>query len=201
MGPEKFLQLRQERFHILEVAINRCKPKICDLIDRQKPLHEHVPDLGGRNLPIRSIGKAHLDGVHDLSQLRHGNRPLFTRLQKPFEHLLAIEFLPPPTSFDDHVGDFVTSLVSGEASLAFETLAAPADDVAVFGLAGIDDAVLTMAAKRAGHLDLGATLGFGACTSTSIFIDMAQATPVDPFTEGESQPHRDDRYKCDDPKY
>src|ERR1700693_636266 len=121
---EQVLELGQERFHVLKIAVNRGKPDICNLIERNQPAHEQLAYFGGRHFAIRRLGKLRSDGIHYLGQLGHGHRPLFAGLEEPFKHLLAIEFFAPSISFDDHIGDFVTTLVGGEAALTLQALTA-----------------------------------------------------------------------------
>jgi hypothetical protein len=65
---------------------------------------------------------------------------------------LSVKFLASSISFDDHVRHFVTTFVGSKAALALQALAAAADDVALFALARVDNAVLAMGAEGAGHV-------------------------------------------------
>src|ERR1700722_13880381 len=122
--------------------------------------YEHLADLGGGNLPIGIVGQSGFHGIHHLGQLGHRDRPLLASLQAPVQDFLAIELFPPSILFDDHVGDFVTSLICSEAALAAQTLAAPANDIALLALARVDDFILFVAAKGAVHVSRSSTIRF-----------------------------------------
>ena len=64
---------------------------------------------------------------------------------------MTIELLPPPILFDNHIGNLVDALVGGEALLAGEALTTPPDGIALFALAGIDDAILYVPAEGTSH--------------------------------------------------
>mgnify|MGYP003344798656 CR=1 FL=1 len=72
--------------------------------------------------------------------------------EEAFEDFLALEFFAAAVAFDDHEGDVIAAFVGGEAALAFEALAAAADDIAFLAFAGVDDFVFSMSAKRTGHV-------------------------------------------------
>src|SRR5689334_6184123 len=100
-------------------------------------LHDHLPDLRRRALPVWGVDDIGLGLVDDLFELSHRNRTLLARLEQSGQELLTIKFLSPAVLLYDHVRDFVDALVRGKALLTLHALATAADRLALFGLARI----------------------------------------------------------------
>jgi len=82
---------------------------------------------------------------------RRSELALLGRDKQAGEQLLPVEFLTPTVFFHHHVWDFVDTLVGGEALLALETLAAPADKLALFAFARIHHFVIDETAEGTLH--------------------------------------------------
>src|SRR5665811_2095499 len=80
---------------------------------------------------------------------RSGSEEVFA--QQAVEKLLPREHLLAPAALDDHQGHFFEPFVGRVATLAGQALSPPADGVARFRVAGIDDFALVAATERTMH--------------------------------------------------
>jgi hypothetical protein len=86
--------------------------------------------------------------------LNHRNRPFFAGFQDTSQNFLAIESLPTSVFLDDHVRDFVDSLVAGKAPFTFQALPSPANGIAVLTFSRVDDLVVEVTTKWTFHFIL-----------------------------------------------
>src|SRR5580692_9713146 len=85
---QQLLQLFLELAHVLKVPINARKANVCHRVQDLQPLHNQLADLRRRALPLAGLGHVAFRLIHQLFQLRRGNRPLLARVQQPAQHLL-----------------------------------------------------------------------------------------------------------------
>src|SRR5215470_14746775 len=100
--------------YVLEVAINRSKANVGDLINLLQSLHDEFADFACSPFALRRIHHKLLHIVHDVLHLAHGNRTLFTCPQQPRQDFLSLKLFSPPIFFHYHVWYFVNALISGE---------------------------------------------------------------------------------------
>src|SRR5579863_900158 len=145
------LQFIEKSLNVLEVAVNRSEAHISNLVQVAQALHDLFSYLCSRYFPISAISQLGLDGIHYFGQFRHRHRPLFTGLEKPGEHLLAVEFFPAAIFFYYHVRNLIAPFICRETAFAAQALPAPADHFAFLALTGVDNAILLEAAEGTGH--------------------------------------------------
>ncbi len=92
-----------------------------------------------------------LDEIHQALELDEAYGTLLARLEQTVQDLVPIELLPTSILLDHHVRDFIDSLIACETACTVQTLAPPADRVAVTTLAGVDDAIFQKSAVWAFH--------------------------------------------------
>src|ERR1700682_3884260 len=148
---EQILQFAHELLHILEVHIHRSKSHVRDLIQLLQPVHDNFADFRGGQLAFGGLLHHTLDFIHDCFQLGSGHWPFFARFQKSLQNLLPLEALAAPVLLDDHVGNFVDTLVGRESAATFQALAPAANGVADAALPRINHLVVNLRAKRTFH--------------------------------------------------
>jgi hypothetical protein len=112
---------------ILKIAVNGGKAYIRNLVRRAQTIHQVFPNFCRGDFPIRGIGNHSFHLVNQLGQATGADRAFFARSKQTVQDFLAIEFLAAAILFDDHVGYFVDSFVSGKALIALNTLTATPD--------------------------------------------------------------------------
>jgi hypothetical protein len=96
-----------------------------------------------------------LDGLLNLGgnaiQIVYVHFPLVEGTDHGVEDLIPVKALTGAIPFDNDNGQTFHDLVGGKSALAFQALTAAADAQAVFGVAGIHNFAVLIAAKRTFH--------------------------------------------------
>src|SRR5208337_3326397 len=85
--------------------------------------------------------------INQFSEFRHADGALFARLEEAGQDFLALELLPAAVLFDDHIGDFVDSLICSKSTETLQAFPTPANDVAFFALTAVDYAIFLKRTK------------------------------------------------------
>src|ERR1700682_4546150 len=133
------------------MSVHRREANVCDLVEALELLHHDRADLSRRDLLFRTLLQRGLDAVPDGFERGHAHGTLLARLQQTAHECLAIEALARAILLHHHVRNLIDPFVAGEALAAFETLAAPADDLALLALARVDNLVAQMGAVGTLH--------------------------------------------------
>src|SRR5690606_34294347 len=123
-----------------------------DLIDRLEAIGDGPADLDRGHLAPTAAEQPLLDRGDDLLDLLGGNGAFVAGPFEPADDLLPVKGHAGAVVLDDdELGLELDVLVGGEAFAAGQASAAAADGVALVDLAGVDDLVLVLLAKRTTH--------------------------------------------------
>jgi len=145
------VQLFDERFDVFETAVNRGESHVRHRIELAQPVHDHRPELLARDLPFPRVVHAALDGIGEPLQRSLRHRPFAAGDVEASHEFLAVIRFTPFVALDHHERLDVDLLVAGEAPLATNTFAPPADDFPFPALSRIDHPILGVPAERAAH--------------------------------------------------
>src|SRR5258708_15056961 len=148
---QQIFQLAHEFLDVFEIHVDAGEAHVGDFIELFEAVHDHFADFGGGELAFGGFVHDAFDFVDDAFEFRRGHRALLAGLQQALQNFLTFETLAAAIFLDDHVGDFVDSLVGGEAAAAFEAFAAAANGIAAAAFAGINHLVVDVRAERAFH--------------------------------------------------
>lgn len=154
LEPSQSFQLAQKFSDILEIPVDGGEPNVSNLVQQFETIHQKLAQQCCGQLTLRAIRERGFGFINKLRQAAHTDRPFLAGPEQAVEYFLPIEFFSPPVFFDDHVGDFVATFVSGEATLAGQALTTPTDGLPLLALPGIDYFILAVGAKGASHSGL-----------------------------------------------
>ena len=152
VGTQQFLDLRDERVHVLELTVDRGEPHVGNFVQILQFLHDDLADKGTADLLLHHVVQASFDLGHDGFHLFHGDRALFAGSYDAVQHLVAVEGFTAAVPLDHHEEDFFHLLVRGKALAAFFAFSAPADGMTLLGRTGVDDFGIRGFTKRTFHI-------------------------------------------------
>jgi hypothetical protein len=91
--PGNPLELVDELTDVAKMLVDRCEPYVGDLVELSQLFHDEGPDVGRRDLLLRTVLERGLDAVGDSFNGRDADGPLLARLQQSLNELLTIETL------------------------------------------------------------------------------------------------------------
>src|SRR5579883_1561903 len=150
---EEGLQVVEDLGHVLERLVERRVADVGDLVDLPELPHDDVPNEVARDLTVVDLADLALDRVrHLLEALGRDALDLGAGDLQALEDLLPVEGLARVVALDDAERALLHALVSREATLAREALAATPDHEALRRLAGVEDLrALLVLAERTAH--------------------------------------------------
>src|SRR4029077_16345565 len=154
-GPARaqhLLDLALDLLEVHELPIHRGEADVGDLVQVAQALHDHLPDLSGRNLHPAGPPQLRLDVVHDRPQALRRDVALFGRLLQAGEKLLRVEVLASPVLLDDEERDGLNPLVRGEALTALQAFTPSANRLPDLRVSRVDHLQVVVTAVRATHL-------------------------------------------------
>ena len=165
---KQLVQLGHEGADILELPVHRGKADIGHLVHILEPLHDHLADAAGGDLPIHLVLERLLDLLGDLLQGIKGHRPLLTGPDHPVEELAAVKGLAAAVLLDDHHGQRLHDLEGGKTLVTLQALPAAADAGAVLGRPGVHDLAVDVTAKGTFHAVHTPMYGISSCRAAAV---------------------------------
>src|SRR6266436_32541 len=148
---QQVFQLAHEFLNVLEIHVHARESNIGDFVEFFQALHNHFADFRSCQLALGGFVHHAFDFVDDAFELGRGHRPFLAGFQQTLQNFLALEAFAAAVLLDDHVRNFVDTLVGGEAASAFQTFAAAANGVAAAAFARINHLVVDVRTERAFH--------------------------------------------------
>lgn len=146
---QKLVQLFLEPLDVLELAIDRGKADVRDLVHPAKFLHDELADLAGGDLRFQAIVQRRFDPGDDRFERRERDGTLLAGGDQAVQDLLPVEGLSPAILFDDDQRRGFDALVGGETLVALLACSPAPDDRPFVGRPGLEYAAVGVAAKRA----------------------------------------------------
>lgn len=139
--PCQHFEFIHELVDVLELAIDRGKPDIGDLIDIVQFPHHLFPDGIAGQLRLAHFLYPFFDAIRDRFDRRDADRPFFTGFRNTRQNLQAIERLPAAVFFHDHRQTFFHAFVGRVSAFAGEAFTPAANHLAFLRHTGIDNFV------------------------------------------------------------
>ncbi len=149
--PSQRLKLIHELVDVLELSIHGRKPDIGDLVQLVQLLHDFFTHNPTFDFTFAHLLDPLFDPVSCSFDGCRADRPFLAGFFHPGEDLGSVERLAATIFLHDDRKILLHSFVRRIATLAPETLAAAADDLAFFGHAGVDHLVFEIIAERTFH--------------------------------------------------
>src|SRR5580765_550120 len=127
-----------ELFYVLEIQIHGCEANVSDLVVAAQPVHDQFAEFAGLTLALWRFDHETFGFIHDLFELAHRHRALFTGAQQAIKNFLPVEFLAAAIFLDHHVGNLVYPLIGGKALSTLQAVAASPDRIGFLALARVD---------------------------------------------------------------
>jgi hypothetical protein len=141
-------------------VVNGCKPDVSHLVDGLQPLHDHLTDLIGADLPIQGVLDALLDLCGDPIQICHSHLPLVKGADHGVENFIPVEALMGAIPLNHDHRQAFHHLIGGKPTLTIQTLTAAADAAAILRMAGIHHFTFLVCTKRTLHRSLNSLRSF-----------------------------------------
>ena len=151
MGIPEFFQFLQERINILETPVNRRKTDISHFIHFPQSCQSQLTNGFRGNFPLHGILQFCFDIGHQLFQLFHRYRTLFTGTQNTPQQIIPVKGYLNSILFNDDDGNGFHYLICSKPLLTAQTFPAPPDAFAVISGTGVHDFAFCISAKRTFH--------------------------------------------------
>src|SRR5262245_623029 len=117
--------------NVLKFEVDGGEPDISDLIEVFQTAHDHLADSRCRAFAFRRSLHEGFDRIDYGFEFGGRDGAFLAGAKQPRHDFVAVEGFAPAVFLDDHVRNFVNSLVGGEPPLAFQALPATAYRIAL----------------------------------------------------------------------
>ena len=144
-------QLPHEAVDVLELTVHRGEADVADLVQGLEPLHDHLADVIGADLPLHGVHDGLLDLIGDALELRDGHGAVDAGVLQTGQDLLLVEVLAGAVLLHHHHGQALHHLIGGEPPLTAQTFPPTADGEIIVRVAGIHHLAFLVTAEGTFH--------------------------------------------------